>query len=253
MQSLPWWCCTVLQQKLCQARLFGSTTLHCFAGACHVVTSAALTEWLHSNEWRGSALEATQHTLQLDSAEMKCSWTCWSKHFTQLHLPNNGSSASFSIKRGRGKKDLAFSKYETMIWKRLSVDGKLRSHKLSKQQGFTTLGSAECARTTATTVEEERFPLTCGSAHLSVNSCTSASGHWTATGPACHCVGVWWMLYYVNCLYVFNEIGFWKDQNLVMIWPWWLKRGQERRRRGIPHTEIWKLPKIEWCHVLMPF
>lgn len=59
------------------------------------------------------------------------------------------------------------------------------------------------------------------------------SGNWTPTRPSCHCVWVWWnvVLLYVNCVFGFTGIGFWKDQNLAMTWPWWLKRDD-------PNTDI---------------
>lgn len=59
------------------------------------------------------------------------------------------------------------------------------------------------------------------------------SGNWTPTRPSCHCVWVWWnvVLLYVNCVFGFTGIGFWKDQNLAMTRPWWLKRDD-------PNTDI---------------
>ena len=65
------------------------------------------------------------------------------------------------------------------------------------------------------------------------------SGNWTPTRPSCHWVWVWSnvVLLYANCVYGFTGIGFWKDQNLAMTWPRWLKRDD-------PNTDIKSSQKL---------
>ena len=49
-----------------------------------------------------------------------------------------------------------------------------------------TLSNAKYTSITVTKVEEERFPLTCGSPKIGVNRCRSASGNWISTRPSHH-------------------------------------------------------------------